>query len=55
MTPAVAFALGLAVGVVLMGWFCDWMLAEAQSLLSQSKSLQEEALALVASAGHGAP
>ena len=49
MTPAAAFALGLVVGVAFMGLFCDWMLAEAQTLLAQSKDLQDDALALVAS------
>jgi len=48
MTAPVAFGLGIICGLAMMGAFCDWMLAEAQSLLNQAKALNDEALALVA-------
>jgi hypothetical protein len=37
-------ALGFFIGIAVMGIFCDWMLAEAQSLLKQSEALHDEAL-----------
>ena len=47
MSTIAAFCFGIIAGMTIMGVFCDWMLAESQSLLDQSRELQEDAVRLL--------